>query len=104
MSKDSAKKFSEDVNRIFKGWRSRLGMTQEDMASVLNMSRQTYVHRETGKADFTMIEFFLLSNLTGIEPYKLLMELDSSKYVSQKHQYKLMLNRIKEILNQNNIC
>lgn len=39
-----------------KGYRTMLGLSQVDMAKLLNISRQTYSNKETGKVEFTDAE------------------------------------------------
>ncbi|MGW7932405.1 helix-turn-helix transcriptional regulator [Staphylococcus xylosus] len=54
-------------NRL-KGLRAEKGMTQSDMASILNMNVSTYRKKENGERDFTLKEVARAQNKLGIDP------------------------------------
>ncbi|MCT1482634.1 helix-turn-helix transcriptional regulator [Staphylococcus hominis] len=39
--------------------------TQEEMAKILNISRNSYINKEKSKTPFTSDEMFIISNLLG---------------------------------------
>ena len=43
------------MNKI-KGYRSMIGLTQEEFATELGMATRTFVNKETGKSEFTVSE------------------------------------------------
>ena len=43
------------MNKI-KGYRSMIGLTQEELATELGMATRTFVNKETGKSEFTVSE------------------------------------------------
>ena len=44
--------------------RISMGLSQEDMAQLLNMSVKEYKHKENGKKSFRLNEMLLISNIT----------------------------------------
>lgn len=53
---------SDSLNKIA-GYRKMLGMTQQDMAKKMNISRQTYSLKENGKISFSDNEKVILKEL-----------------------------------------
>lgn len=43
------------MNKI-KGYRSMIGLTQEEFATELGMATRTFINKETGKSEFTVSE------------------------------------------------
>ncbi|MBC7766098.1 MAG: helix-turn-helix transcriptional regulator [Hyphomonadaceae bacterium] len=43
-------------NRELKASRIRLGMTQKDVAKLIGIGETSYVHRENGKHDFSVMQ------------------------------------------------
>lgn len=51
-----------------KALRAERGMTQKDMAEVLNMNVDTYRKKENGKRDFTLKEVAIAKEKLGVDP------------------------------------
>jgi transcriptional regulator with XRE-family HTH domain len=51
-----------------KALRAERGMTQKDMAEVLDMNVDTYRKKENGKRDFTLKEVAIAKEKLGVDP------------------------------------
>lgn len=51
-----------------KAFRAERGMTQKDMAKVLNMNVDTYRKKENGKRDFTLKEVVVAKEKLDVDP------------------------------------
>lgn len=50
-------------NNFLKGLRVMKGLTQDDMAELLNISVKTYSRKESGNSDFTLTESKTIADL-----------------------------------------
>lgn len=50
-------------NRRVKGYRHMLGLSQDDLAKKLNISKQSYHNKEIGKTEFSDSEKLAIKNL-----------------------------------------
>lgn len=67
--------------RFIQGQRKKHGLTQEFLASKLNISRPTYVQLEQGKRDLTITEAKMLSDIFGISLNDFLNSKEASVHV-----------------------
>lgn len=75
-------KEKQPFNRL-KGLRAELGMTQTDMAGILEMNTDTYRKKENGKRDFTLPEVARAKEKLGIDPQYYFFYLYSNQTVTR---------------------
>lgn len=54
-----------NTTNILKSLRAMKGLTQRDMAEILNMTVQTYNRKELGQREFTLEESKVIANIFG---------------------------------------
>lgn len=59
--------------------RKLANLTQEDVAKILGINRQSYTNKETGKYPFTLDEMFKLSQYFGVKMEDLFMPRNTTK-------------------------
>lgn len=70
--KGQQKEITKGVNEMkpleIKGARTRLGISQSEVAKQLGMESQTYQKKESGKLSFTEEQKFQLAKILGLNP------------------------------------
>lgn len=63
---------AENAEKNIKAERVRKGLTQEQVAKILGITKNSYNRKETGRSGFTLKEFRLLIETFKVEPHELL--------------------------------